>query len=152
MAWRVYPNEKWPTGMVELTAATLGWVRDAMDDLGGRKAIVVANRGIGDSPKLLREIESLGMFYLMRVTKKVRVMMEDGEVSPFDEMPSAPGKSWRRRAKAFKKSGWIGRWAARVWDCDRAEPWYPVASCPESEGREYGIRMWIELMFKDLKS
>ena len=31
------------------------------------------------------------MFYMMRVTKKVRVMMEDGEVSPFDELSDAPG-------------------------------------------------------------
>ena len=43
----------------------------------------------------------------MRVTRKVRVMMEDGEVSPFDELSDAPGTSWRRRARAFKKSGWI---------------------------------------------
>ena len=27
-----------------------------------------------------------------------------------------------------------------------------VTNCPESEGREYGVRMWIELMFRDLKS
>ena len=153
VAWWVYPNEKWPMGMVELIAEMLGWIRDAMDELGGgRKAIVVADRGIGNSPSLLREIESLGMFYLMRVTKKVRVMMEDGEVSPFDEMPNAPGKPWRRRAKAFKKSGWIECWAECVWDCDHAEPWFLVTNCPESEGREYGIRMWIELMFRDMKS
>ena len=47
------------------------------------------------------------MFYMMRVTKKVRVMMEDGEVSPFDELSDGPGMSWRRKARAFKKSGWI---------------------------------------------
>ena len=60
--------------------------------------------------------------------------------------------SWRRRARAFKKSGWIERWAERLWDCDRAEPRCPAASCPESEGREYGVRMRIGLMFRDLKS
>ena len=87
-------------------------VRDAMDDLGDdRKAIVVADRGIGNSPKLLREIAGLGMFCLMRAAKKVRAMMEDGEVSPFDKLSDAPGTSWRRSARAFKKSGRIERWA-----------------------------------------
>ena len=74
-----------------------------------RKAIVTAAMGIGNSPKLLREVVSLGMFCLMRVTKKVRVMMEDGEVSPSDELSDEPGTSWRRKARAFKKSVWIGR-------------------------------------------
>ena len=59
--------------------------------------------------RIVREIAGLGMFCLMRVAKKVRVMMEDGEVSPFDELSDAPGTSWRRRARAFKKSGWTER-------------------------------------------
>ena len=54
------------------------------------------------------------MFCLMRVTKKVRVIMEDGEVAPFDELSEAPGMSWRRKARAFKKSGWIERGAERL--------------------------------------
>ena len=140
-------------GLVYLITEMLGWVRDAMDELDDdRKAIVIADRGIGNSPSLINEVVGLGMFYLMRVTKKVRVMMEDGEVSPFDELSDGPGMSWRRKARAFKKSGWIERWAECVWDCDHAEPWFLVTNCPESEGRKYGIRMWIELMFRDLKS
>ena len=39
VAWRRCPNEKWPMGLVELTAKTLGWVRESRDELGGgRKA------------------------------------------------------------------------------------------------------------------
>ena len=95
-------------GLVDLITEMLGWVRDAMDALDDdRKAIVIADRGIGNSPNLIREIVGLGMFCLMRVTKKVRVMMEGGEVSPFDELSDAPGTSWRRKARAFKKSGRI---------------------------------------------
>ena len=108
VAWRRCPNEEWPMGLAELIIKMLGWVRDAMDALDDdRKAIVIADRGIGNSPNLIREIAGLGMFCLMRVTKKVRVMMENGEVSPFDEPSDAPGRSWRRKAKAFKKSGRI---------------------------------------------
>ena len=112
VAWRRCPNEDWPMGLVDLIIEMLGWGRDAMDELDGdRKAIEMADMGIGSSPKPLREIVGLGMFCLMRVTKKVRVIMEDGEVAPFDELSEAPGMSWRRRASAFKKSGWIERWA-----------------------------------------
>ena len=61
-------------GLVDLITEMLGWVRDAMDELDDdRKAIVIAD--------------------LMRVTKKVQVMMEDGKVSPFDELADAPGTS-----------------------------------------------------------
>ena len=70
-----------------------------------RKAIVVANRGIGSSPRLIRETAGLGMFCLTRVTKKARAMMEGGEIAPFDELSDAPGMSWRHRARVFKKSG-----------------------------------------------
>ena len=44
---------------------------------------------------------------MMRVSKIVRVMMDDETVFPFKSLTVAPGKSWR--AKAFKKAGWIGR-------------------------------------------
>ena len=99
VAWRRCPNEDWLMGLVELIIEMLGWVRDAMDELDGdRKAIAIADRGIGSSPKPPRETERLGIFYLMRVTKKVRVMIEDGEVAPFDELSDAPGTSWRRKA------------------------------------------------------
>ena len=26
-------------------------------------------------------------------------------------------------------------------DCDHTEPWFLVTNCPESKGKEYGIRM-----------
>ena len=82
--------------LAELITEMLGGVRGALGD--DRKAIVTADRGIGNSPSLLREIAGLGMFCPMRVTKKVRAMMEDGEVSPFDEPSDAPGTSWRGAA------------------------------------------------------
>ena len=96
VAWRRCPNEKLPMGLAELITETLGWVRESMDEMDGdRKATMVTDGEIGSSPQLIREIEGLGMFCLMRVTKKVRAMMEGGEVSPFDELSDEPGKSWR---------------------------------------------------------
>lgn len=105
VAWMCYRQEEWPMGLVEMIAALLGYVRDGVGV--DRRAIAVADRGIGNSPNLLAAIENLGMRYLMRVTKKVRVMMENGAVAPFDEVRETLGKSWRIKGKAFKKAGWV---------------------------------------------
>ena len=75
----------------------------------GRDLIVMADRGIGTSPNLLKAIEGLGMHYMMRVSKIVRVMMDDETEFPFKSLTVEPGKSWRAKAKAFKNAGWIGR-------------------------------------------
>ena len=46
---------------------------------------------------------------MMRVSKIVRVIMDDETVFPFKRLTVEPGKSWRRKVKAFKNAGWIGR-------------------------------------------
>ena len=49
------------------------------------------------------------MHYMMRVSKIVRVMMDDETEFPFKSLIVEPGKSWRAKAKAFKNAGWIER-------------------------------------------
>ena len=44
---------------------------------------------------------------MMRVSKIVRVMMEDETELPFKNLTVEPGKSWRNKARAFKNAGWI---------------------------------------------
>ena len=44
---------------------------------------------------------------MMRVSKAVRVMMEDETVFPFKSLAVKPGESWRKKARAFKNAGWI---------------------------------------------
>ena len=39
---------------------------------------------------------------MMRVSKIVRVMMEDETMFPFESLTVEPGKSWRKKARAFK--------------------------------------------------
>ena len=106
VAMMTYHQTRWPMGQVEMTATMLRWVRDGGK---GRDLIAMADRGIGTSPNLLRAIEGLGMHCMMRVSRIVRVMMDDETVFPFKSLTVEPGKSWRAKAKAFKKAGWIGR-------------------------------------------
>ena len=144
-AW-LYRQTEWPMGQVELIAEMLKWVRDGAG--GGRDLIVMADRGIGNSPNLLKAIEGLGMHYLMRVSKGVRVMMDDKDIFPFRSLTVEPGKSWRRKAKAFRKAGWV----ECVHEDGHDEPWFLVTNHPHMEGRKYGMRMWEELMFRDCKT
>ena len=44
----------------------------------------------------------------MRVSKIVRGMTEDETVFPFGSLAVEPGKSWRKKARAFKSADWIG--------------------------------------------
>ena len=148
-AW-TYRQTQWPMGQVELITTMLEWVRDGTGK--GRDLIVMADRGIGNSPDLLRAIEGLGMHYMMRVTKAVRVMMEDETEFPFKSLTVEPGKSWRKKARAFKNAGWIECWAECVHGEGHDEPWYLVTNYPHIRGRKYGMRMWEELMFRDCKS
>ena len=46
---------------------------------------------------------------MMRVSKIVRVMMDDETEFPFKSLTVEPGKSWRAKAKACKNAGWVGR-------------------------------------------
>ena len=55
------------------------------------------------------EIEGLDMRRMMRVSKIVRVIMEDEAAFPFKSLTVEPGKSWRKKAKAFKNAGWSER-------------------------------------------
>ena len=63
-----------------MTATTLRWVRDGAGK--GGDLIAMADRGIGTSPNLLNAIEGLGMRCMMRVSKIVRVMMDDETAVP----------------------------------------------------------------------
>ena len=95
-----------------MTATMLRWVRDGAGK--GRDLIVMADRGIGTSPNLLKATEGLGTHCMTRASRIVRALMDDETVFPFKSLTVEPGKSWRAKAKAFKKAGRIGRWAERV--------------------------------------
>ena len=67
----------------------------------------MADRGVGTSPNLLKAIEGMGMLCMTRAAKGVLAIMEDDETFPFKSLAIKPGESWRRKAKAFRNTGWI---------------------------------------------
>ena len=150
VAMMTYHQTQWPMGQVEMITKMLRWVRDGAGV--GRDLIAMADRGIGTSPNLLKAIEGLGMRYMMRVSKIVRVMMDDETVFPFKSLTVEPGKSWRAKAKASKNAGWIECWVECVHGQGHDEPWCLVTNYPQMRGIKYEMRMWDELTFRDYKS
>lgn len=154
LSWWCYRNDDWPMGQVELVTTLLGWVRDALHDSKQPPSdvLVEADRCIGTSPTLLRAIEEMGFYYLMRVQRTVKLRLETGEEIAFGDTLTKPGKRWSGRVHAFKAHGWLPCWAVSGWGKSHEQPWLLLTNHPQAGPRWYALRMWEELSFRDLKS
>lgn len=150
LAWWCYHQEQWPMGQVELITTLLGWVAKGVPE--GRRVLVEADRGISNSPQLLRAIDRMGWFYLGRVGKSVRLRLEDNRTMAFKEIVPEPGSTCKARVHAFKKAGWMACWALGAWRSGSADPWLLLTNDPDAQTQGYALRMWEEEAFKDLKS
>ena len=145
-----YRQAQGPLGQVDLILTLLGWVAQGVPP--GRSVIVEADRVIVNSPKLLRAIEDLGWYYLVRVSKGVRVKLADGVQAPIGSLISQEGDSWEGKVAAFKKAGWIKCRAVLEWGWGNREPWLLLTNHSSAGAKWYGKRWWEELAFKDCKS
>lgn len=59
---------------------------------------------------------------------------------------------WQGEVRAFKKAGWLSCRALAQWGKGHQEPWLLLTNYPPAQAEWYGVRMWEELAFKDLKS
>jgi hypothetical protein len=150
LAWWCYPPTQWPKPQVALIGELLQQVAAVMPP--GKTVVVQADRGIGCSPGLLRRIQALGWFYLVRVQGQVRLRLADGRCVAFRELVRRPGQPWSGWVWAFKKAGWQRCWAVAYWRRPHEQPWLLLTNWPQAQGAWYGMRMWEELAFRDLKS
>jgi hypothetical protein len=150
LAWWCYRQEAYPMSQVKLILTLLRWVAKGMPP--GVAVLVEADRGIGTSPSLLAGIRKLGWHYLVRVQGLVHLLLKDGREVAMTELVHSPGECWEGEAQAFKKAGWIKCKAIAYWGKGHEEPWLLLTSYPKAEGNWYGVRMWEELAFRDLKS
>ena len=154
LAWRVYkansaqdyPDE----GQVEMI---LGLLRHIQVGLGERVAVrVLADRGIGTSPALMRGIMDMGWCFLFRVTRQSKIVFEDGTARTFYDQVQQPGQTYHASGLVFKQRGLIPAHVRVLWGQDAKEKWSLVTNDPTLSGWEYAQRMWIEESFRDLKS
>src|SRR5262249_37329151 len=107
LAWRVYTANSaaaYPAeGQARLILRLLKVVRAGLPSRG--KVRVLADRGIGTSPRLMRGIMAMGWTFLFRVTRQSKIMLPDGTALSFAQQVSAPNQTYRASGLVFKQRG-----------------------------------------------
>ncbi len=154
LVWRVYrANDQaaYPAeGQARMIIRLLKVVRAGLG--GSQRVRVLADRGIGTSPLLMRGISALGWTFLFRVTKQSKVILSDGQAICFYDQVTQPGQTYRATGSVFKKRGHVPAHVRVLWAAHAREPWALVTNDSTLSGFEYAQRMWIEQAFRDLKS
>lgn len=154
LAWRVYEAnsaEGYPAeGQAAMIAQLLAWVEQGVPR--GKRVRVLADRGIGTSPALMRAIMGMNWTFLFRVTRQSKIILPDGEEVTFYDQVQQPGEQYAASGTVFKKRGRIPAHVRVFWGTKANECWALVTNDPALNGPEYAQRMWIEEAFRDLKS
>lgn len=154
LAWRVYPaNDRRtypPEGQVAIILDLLQQVQAGMPQT--MPVRVLADRGIGTSPALMRGIMAMGWTFLFRVTRQSKVVLPDGEAVTFYDQVTHPGETYGASGRVFKKRGRIDAHVRVLWGQQAQERWALVTNDARLTGWEYAQRMWVEEAFRDLKS
>jgi hypothetical protein len=154
VAWRVYransaddyPDE----GQSRLVIRLLKQVKAGLP--AGTRVLVLADRGIGTSPLLMRGIMALGWTFLFRVTRMSKIVLPDGRDITFHDQVTAPGQHYAASGRVFKRRGQVPAHVRVVWGHHAKQSWSLVTNDPTLTGWEYAPRMWAEEAFRDLKS
>jgi hypothetical protein len=154
LAWRVYranSHAAYPAeGQVTLILGLLQHVQAGIPPT--MTVRVLADRGIGTSPTLMRGIMALGWTFLFRVTKQSKVVLPDATAVTFYDQVTQPGDSYWASGHVFKQRGRVAAHVRVLWGEQAQERWALVTNDVTLTGWEYAQRMWIEEAFRDLKS
>ena len=165
LAWRCYHQQAWPCSQLELITSLLKQVAEGVSQ--GVVPLVQADRGIGTSPELVKAIQAMGWRYLLRVQGQCR-FWEDGteqkEAKALKAMThrggrySGQGRVFKKAAKDQDKdkekghAGWLRCYVHVKWPARFEEPWCLITNCSYIGANGYGVRVWEEEGFRDLKS
>jgi hypothetical protein len=152
LAFWAYRPHAWPMSQVALITTLLGWIAPAIPP--GVIPLVQADRGLGTSPDLIREIaDHFHWHYLFRVQKQTRFRFSPNTLPcALSDLLPKHGQCWHGRGEAFKKAGWLATEVHLLWGPVHREAWCLVTNCPGIDGWEYAVRYWQEGSFRDLKS
>lgn len=116
--------------------------------------LVLTDRGLW-SPRLWRRITALGWHPVMRVRPDATFAPQGLPRRPARTLVTGPGQAWVGAGTAFKHSH-VRRPGTLVvvWDAGQDEPWLVLTDlAPDTVGPVwYGLRVWVELGFRALKS
>lgn len=154
VAWHIYKANDasaYPAeGQVEMI---LGLLRAVQAGIPAHYRVrVLADRGIGTSPTLMKGIMQLGWYFLFRVTKQSKIVLSSGEAVCFYDQVKQPGDQYAASGLVFKQRGHVPGHVRVLWREGSQEPWALVTNDPTLSGWCYARRNWIEQAFRDLKS
>jgi hypothetical protein len=151
VAWHVVPGPgrgPWIAPVQALLAALAPAVPSTMT------VLVLTDRGLW-SPRLWRCITELGWHPLMRVRPDATFAPRGLPRRPARTLVVGPGHAWVGAGTAFKHRD-VRRQGTLVvvWDAGQDEPWLVLTDLdPDGVGvLWYGLRVWVELGFRVLKS
>jgi Transposase DDE domain len=151
LAWWCYHQDRYPMAQTQLIDTLLGWVAPALRP--SWQVLVQVDRGLSNSPALLRKIEKRGWFYLVRVQRALQLRDQpEGPAVAFGQLLARPGQQWQGWVHVFKGAGFIHCRALAYWGKGHKEPWLLLTNYPPAQAPWYGWRMWEELAFRDFKS
>ncbi len=150
IAWKIMPGNRPGAWIPEI----LGLLQILGPEVPKSMTVVVmTDRGLW-SPRLWKQIRSLGWHPLMRVKNNTIFQPLQGCRQPARQLIPGPGYAWVGSGAAFRhpKRRRFGTLVV-VWDNDQKEPWMVITDlAPEAVGVcWYGLRFWIELGFRALK-
>lgn len=150
LGWRTYQPGAYPKeGQVEVVVRLLEPVRRTLTSRC--RPLVLADRGIGTSPALIRRLQALRLDYLLRVQRTTRLRSRGGHDQALGTLAKR-GRSFRRSGWLFKKAGRLWGHAYLHWGAAYKEAWCLVSNRHDLNPALYASRFYQEMSFRDLKS
>ena len=151
VAWAVLPGRgqgQW----IPALAALLRTLAPAVPT--GMTVLVLTDRGLW-SPRLWQQIRDVGWHPLMRLRPDATFAPRGQTRRPAKALLPGPGYAWIGAGTAFKhrdvrRQGTL----VAVWEEEQRNPWLVLTDlAPDAVGVSwYGLRVWVELGFRALKS
>lgn len=151
VAWIVMPHHGKGAWMPHLERL-LGLLAPAVPPT--MSVLVLTDRGLW-SPRLWRGITQNGWHPLLRIRPDATFAPAGQRRQRAHELVPGPGWTWVGEGVAYKHAAKrIAATLMVVWGPDQKEPWLLLTDLApdEVEGSWYGVRTWIELGFRALKS
>jgi hypothetical protein len=151
VAWAVFPNHGTGSWMPAITRLLRRLAPAVPEEL---LVVVMTDRGLW-SPALWRQIRALGWHPLMRIRPDATFAPTGQRRVPARALIPGPGHAWQGAGVAFKdRAKRLDATLLVVWEAGQAEPWLLLSDLPPEHvgGKWYGLRVWIELGFRALKS
>ncbi|MHB8574329.1 MAG: transposase [Dehalococcoidia bacterium] len=150
VAWHILPGNQ-PGGFIAPLVALLQALQAGVPR--GKRVVVLTDRGLW-SPTLYRQIKAQRWHPVMRVQRAVQVWLRRGRCVAADTLTPRYNQAWVGRAIVHKERSrrlWVT--VVVVWEPGHEQPWVLFTDlAPKVVGlRWYGLRMWIECGFRDLK-